>query len=156
MSTTHRPLHYNPSWLKDVDVHMRILRDIKYELRTRPARWLTKGNLEETPHKSDSNYHGEWACPCVYPHIFFFYLQVNILLASLLFVCMWKFVSTQRMGWQGLATGHCPWWSSARVQCSHHPDSVSGWNWNPDSSCCRRRPPEIRQKWLQENLSEAR
>lgn len=97
-----------------------------------------------------------WPCPCVYPHIFFFYLQVNILLASLLFVCMWKFVSTQWMGWQGLATGHCPWWSSARVQCSHHPDSVSGWNWNPDSSCCRQRPPEIRQKWLQENLSEAR
>ena len=51
------------------------------------ARWLVKGNPEEMPHKTDSNYHEAvtlslWSCPCIYPHALFFF-QINSLLVSL-------------------------------------------------------------------------
>ena len=84
------------------------------------ARWLIKGNTEEIPHISDSNYHkGETLSlsppMCVYSHVLFF-LLINTLLVSLLSVSLWKFISTKLMG-QGLVTAH--WSLVARIQRSH-------------------------------------
>ena len=66
-------------------------------------RWLIKGNLQEMHHKSDSNYcegvnFSLWALQGVYPHILYSFFLINTLLASLLSVCRWKFISTQLMG----------------------------------------------------------
>ena len=55
---THRPLHWNPSWLRAVHAYMGGPWD-KTNVDSEPgkARWLAKGNLKEMPHISDSNYH---------------------------------------------------------------------------------------------------
>ena len=47
---------------------------------------------------------------CVYPHVLFSLLIIT-LIVSLLFVSIWKFISTQQMG-QSLVIAHRPLWSS--------------------------------------------
>lgn len=58
MSTTHRPRHWNPSWLRDDHTYMGSSWDSP-DMDSEPdkSKWSAKGNLEETPHGSDSNYH---------------------------------------------------------------------------------------------------
>ena len=91
------------------------------------ARLWGKGNPEEIPHVSDSNYHQGttlFLSPpmYVYPHVHFF-LLINTLLISLLSISLWQFISTKPKG-QGLVTGHWPWRSSGQ-DCCYLP-SISG------------------------------
>ena len=77
---------------------------------------LAKGNPEEMPHKSDSNYH-EGTTLSLNPPVCLstrtlFSLLINTSLVSLLSVSLWQFLSTQLMG-QDLVTGHWSlvvWW----------------------------------------------
>ena len=55
------------------------------------ASWLAKGNPEEMPNISDSNYHegttlSLWGRLCVYPHVLFF-LLINTLFHYFPFLC---------------------------------------------------------------------
>ena len=86
------------------------------------ARWMAKGNPEETPHKRDSNScEGMTLSPSMCLSTCALFLLINNFLPSLLSISMRKFTSTHLMG-QGLATGH---WSLVtgglvvRIQHSH-------------------------------------
>ena len=112
---THRPLHWNPSWLRDGRTHMGGPWD-KPNTDSEPgkARWLAKGNAEEMPHVSDSNYHEGTILSLsqpvwVYSHVLFF-LLINTLLVSLLSPSGNLFIQSWRARALSLATG--PWWSS--------------------------------------------
>ena len=109
---THRPLRWNPSWLRDAHAHMGGPWN-KPNTDSEPgkARWLAKGNPEEMPHVRDSNYHEGATLSlsppvCAYSHVLFFPL-INTFLVSLLF-CL--FVEIYLSLALPLATG--PWWSS--------------------------------------------
>ena len=113
------------------------------------ARWLAKGNPEEMPHERDSIYHEganlSLSPPvCLSTHTVCFFLLINTLLASLLSISMWKFISTQLMG-QGLVTGHWSlvvWWLGFGTLTATARPQFLARNWNPVLSCCRPRPPE--------------
>ena len=97
------------------------------------ARWLAKGNPEEMPHISKSNYHGSmtlWAHPCVYPHVLFFFFPKWTLcwFHYLLCLCGNSFLQNQRARALSLATGLV-----ARIQHSHYHGltAVSGWKLKP-------------------------
>ena len=82
------------------------------------SRWMSKGNPEEMPHKTDSNYPEAttlslWSCPCVYPHALFFF-QINSLLVSLFSI----FVGILRVRALSLTTG------VARIWCSYPCDQT--------------------------------
>ena len=73
---THTHFWLNSSWLGDGCAYMGESWDIpNRDCEPGKSRWLAKGNLEEMPHKSNSNCHEiatRWFCPrvhpCVYPH----------------------------------------------------------------------------------------
>ena len=55
---THKPVLWNPSWLRDARAHLGGSWDIpNTDSEQGKARWLAKGSLEELPHKSDLSYH---------------------------------------------------------------------------------------------------
>ena len=72
-------------------MHGRILRDTNYRLRTK-ARWLVKGNLEEKPHKRDSNNHESSVLSlstsvCLSTcTVLFFFLLINTCFTNSIFV----------------------------------------------------------------------
>ena len=63
--------------LRDRHAHTGVPPDKPYtDSEPGKARWLAKGNPEEMPRISKSNYHESmtlWAHPCVYPHVLFFF-----------------------------------------------------------------------------------
>lgn len=84
------------------------------------------------PHKSESIYHKGTTltkvCLCIYPHVPFF-------LVMALFTTFHLYQNsllTQLTG-QGLAIGHCLWWSYGWIQSSHCcslTSSLLAWNQN--------------------------
>ena len=82
---------------------------------------------------------------CLSARTVLFFLLINTLLASLLSISMYKFISSQLTA-QGLVTGHWSlvvWWLGfSHLTATARPQSLIG-NPNPASSCCRSRPPEI-------------
>ena len=78
--TIHKPRCWIPSWLRDVCTHGGGPWD-KPNTNSDPGkvRWLARGNPEEMPHKSDSNYHEGVTLihPCVDPHVLFFPPQIS-------------------------------------------------------------------------------
>ena len=112
------------------------------------ARWLARGNPEEMPRISDLHYHeGMTLSPPmgVCSHVLFF-LLINPWLVSLLLISLLRFISPKQTR-QGLVPGHWPSWSGGQdsVLSLLWPDfPLWLWNWDPASSRCRPRPPEIR------------
>ena len=70
-----------------VRAHQRFLRNRKYAPEPGTLKWLAKGNLEEMPHKSNSNCHKGTTQGLlsfrVCPYAACFFLLINTLLASL-------------------------------------------------------------------------
>ena len=90
-ATTHMPLRWNPSWLRDACAHTGGDCNIpNMASESGKSKWLGKGNLEEMPHKSNSNYIcNSAALPlrlpvCLPPCTILFSLLINTLLVSLL------------------------------------------------------------------------
>ena len=74
--STHRLLRWNPSRLRYVASHMGGSWDTPNRLRTRQSKMLDKGNLEEMPHTSGSNYHEGTTlevCLCLPIHTYYFF-----------------------------------------------------------------------------------
>ena len=62
------------------------------------AKRLARGNLEEIPHISDSNYHeGTSLNLSMWVYLWSFLLLINTLLVSPLSISLWKFISTKPM-----------------------------------------------------------
>ena len=128
-----------------VCTHGRILRYTKYGLWTRQVKVIGQRNPEETPHKSNSNYHegatlSEPTCvPVHYMYVFFLLINPLLVLLISIFVGIF-FLQSQQTRALSLTTGLV-----ARIWFSHchHLISVSGWEWKPPSSHCRLRPPEV-------------
>ena len=96
------------------------------------SQWLAKGNLEEMPHESNSNYHkgttqqlrdSLWVCLCLFTGNVFFLILINTLLASLLsvFVAI-LFCKAEASGPLTLTTGLVP-----RTWCFYHRDPAHLW-----------------------------
>ena len=109
---THRPLHQNTSWLRDVCGHRGGPRD-KANMDSEPgkARKLATRSLEEMPHISDSNYHrdvalSEPARVCVFTHSSHTLFSPNKHLTCLTLFCLWGNSFLQRLRARGLVTGH--------------------------------------------------
>ena len=107
------------------------------------ARWLAKGNLEETPHISDLNCHKGatfWVHLCVYPYVLFSF-PPNKHFISLLSV----FVGIHFCRAEGPGPCHWPlvWWLGfGASHCTTQTQSLSG-NWKLCFRLLQLRPPEI-------------
>ena len=67
--STHRSLHHNPSWLRDVYTHMGGSLDIpNSDSEPGKSKWLAKGNQEEMPHVSDGAILSESARVSIHIH----------------------------------------------------------------------------------------
>ena len=142
---THRPFCQNPFWLRDVCTCGRTLRKTKYDSEPGRARWLAKGNLEEMPWKSDSNYHEGVALlesTHVLIHIYCtLLLLLNTWFHYFLSLCGNSFLHSWWDRVLSLATG--PWWSNSYDSplLLLRPDFCL-WlgNWNSASNHFRSRP----------------
>ena len=137
---THRPLHWNPSWLRDALGH--VGRSwVKPNTGSGPDKWkwLAKGNPEEMPHVNGSNYQAGatlWVSTRTYafPANKRVLCFITFCLHGNLFLQSWRartFSLTISLG--------------ARIQYSHRgdPTSISGGERKPTSSRCRSKPPKI-------------
>ena len=147
--STQTPFRWNLSWLRDVCVHMEgSWGTPNTDCEPGKSNRLTKGSLEEIPHKSNSNCQKEVTrdssseSPGVPTHTYCtLFLLINTLLASLLFVFVEiLFHKAEGPGPLSLTPGPV-----VRTWCYHCHDpaqSLAG-NPNPTPSRCSPRPPEI-------------
>ena len=116
---THRPLRWNPSWLRDAHAHMGGSWDIpNTDSEPGKARWSAKGNPEEMPHISDSSYHKGATLSlslllCLSTHTLF-PPNKHFTCFTAFHLCGNSFLKIQRAKTLPLATGLV-----ARIQCSH-------------------------------------
>ena len=147
--STQTPFWWNLSWLRDVCACLEGSWDTpNVDCEPGKSNWLTKGNLEEIPHKSNSSCHkgvtrdSPSEFPSVPTHTYCtLFLLINTLLASLLFVFVEiLFCKAEGPGPLSMTPGPV-----ARIWCFHCGDpaqSLAG-NPNPTPNHCRPRPPEI-------------
>ena len=140
---------YPRAWLRNTcthtHTHRRILKYTKYGL-TGKLKWLAKGNPEEMPHTSNSNYHMGitkqfWVCPCVCLHVLYFFPLLNKYFTCLLLSIFVEFLQRWRATVLLLTIGLV-----LRIPCSHccDPTSVPGKGPKPCFKCCRLKPLEIK------------
>ena len=124
------------------------------------ARWLAKGNPEEMPRISDSNYHEGMAislsppvclstCTLFPPNkcftwftTFHFFVEIHFLQSHMgqgLVTCCWSLV----VWWLEFSSLTAPAWLQ----------SLAG-NWKPAANHCRRRPPVISINWIASHSKE--
>ena len=122
--------------------------DLKNMDSTRKVKMIGWRNLEEMPHKSNSNCHkgatqglSLRVCPYVYPHVLYsFFLLINILLASLLSIfveiLLWKAEGPEL---SSLTTS-----LAASICCFHCCNPAQSLAGNPSSvsSCCKLKSPD--------------
>ena len=143
------PFWWNPPWLRDTCAHMGGSRDIpNMDCEPSKSKWLAKGNLEQVPHKSNSNCHeGAALTPslseydCTHRCTVLFPPLINTLLASLLFIFVEiLFCKDEGPGPLSLTTVLV-----TRIWCFHCCDTARfpAGNPSPILSHCTSRPPEI-------------
>ena len=82
-----------------MSTHRRTLRYTKFGLWTRQSWWLAKGNLEETPHKSNSNHHKAstqglplWVRQCVLASLLSVFVEILFCKTKGSSSCHWPLV----------------------------------------------------------------
>ena len=135
---THKPLHWNASWLRDVCTQDDP--EIHQEVHSEPdkAGWLGNEKLEGMPHLSDLNYHGvrlfsESAHVSI--HTYFFPPNKHFTCFIAFCRCGNSFLQSQRARALSLATGLV----ARTLTTVAQPQSLAR-KQNPASSHCRLRP----------------
>lgn len=146
MLTTHRPLRWIPSWLRDAHAHMGGSSDTpNMDSESGKSFWFTKRNPGERPHKSDWNYLNGTQTPSPSPlvsiHTYLYSFPPNKHFTCFTTVLLHgnSFLQSQGARALSLTPGLV-----ARTRCSHRldwPQSLAG-NWNPAPSRFRLRPPD--------------
>ena len=115
----------------------RIPRYTKYGLWPGKSKWLSKGDPEEMPHKSDSNFHNganQWLDLSLSPPVYLssptalFFLLLNTLLASVLSVFVEILFCKAKGPWpMSLTTGLV-----TKIWCFQHGDPTQSLTGNPN------------------------
>ena len=105
MSTYHRPLCWDPFWLRDEHTHVRGSWDqLNMDSESGKSNWLAKGNPEDMPHMIQTT----MRIPMCLSTFIVLFVLINTLLLSLFPISV-EILSSKVKG-QGLATDH--WFSS--------------------------------------------